>query len=107
MAPNSYYLEMLKQHGMKLKSEQISGRLAAGLPTRITAPGVRELRQIELAEERERSILPDGRRICSTCREAKDPSEYSKNRNKADGLDAYCKPCKKARAHQRYLARKQ
>lgn len=32
-------------------------------------------------------------KVCSKCRAVKPESEFSKNRVKKDGLQAYCKPC--------------
>ena len=39
--------------------------------------------------------LPEGKKICSRCKEVLDFSEFNKNRSKKDKLDSYCKHCKK------------
>lgn len=35
-----------------------------------------------------------GQRICSSCGQTKPPECFTTNRNKVDGRDARCKPCK-------------
>lgn len=34
---------------------------------------------------------------CSSCKEVKDKNEFTKSKNKFDGLECYCKPCNKAK----------
>lgn len=35
-------------------------------------------------------------KTCSKCLVEKDPSDFSKNKSKSDGLNSYCKPCMRA-----------
>lgn len=41
-------------------------------------------------------------KVCLKCGESKPVSEFSKNRNRKDGLQAYCKACQSAHRHARY-----
>ena len=43
---------------------------------------------------------------CSKCRDWKDPSEFSKNKNQKSGLNYACKPCMKANVRQYNLPAK-
>jgi hypothetical protein len=43
----------------------------------------------------ESAFNEQGLRICSNCHIAKQPEEYSPNRQKIDGRDARCKVCKR------------
>lgn len=43
-------------------------------------------------------------KLCPTCQEEKDPSEFSKNRGNTDGLHNYCKPCHRDRQRNWYKA---
>lgn len=36
---------------------------------------------------------PDGRRLCACCRRELPLSDFGANKNTADGLSAYCRPC--------------
>ena len=38
------------------------------------------------------------RKVCCTCKKEKDVAEFSKNRTREDGYQAYCKNC--AKGHQ-------
>ena len=40
-------------------------------------------------------LRQDGTKMCMCCRQVLDASEFFKNRSKVDGLDGYCKKCRK------------
>lgn len=45
-------------------------------------------------------------KICVTCLESKSLSDFTKNKLKKDGLQNYCKLCKKEHDHKHYLKHK-
>lgn len=46
-------------------------------------------------------------KICSKCLEEKELTEFYKNVDHKDGLESYCKSCKKAQSANQYLATKE
>lgn len=43
---------------------------------------------------------------CSSCKTDKHPSEFNKNKTKADGLSNQCRKCSNARSHRHYIENK-
>jgi hypothetical protein len=41
---------------------------------------------------------------CSSCKELKESSNFTKDKNTKTGLSVYCKPCQRTMSHKRYLA---
>lgn len=97
----SYYLELLARKGVTLSDDAADIRRAGRLPVETDAPK-QEKRPYYGGGHPVVAISEDGRRICSRCKRAKSRDEYSKNKNKADGLDARCKACR----HEIYLERR-
>lgn len=40
-------------------------------------------------------LKEDGTKMCMCCRQVLDATMFFKNRSKVDGLDGYCKKCRK------------
>lgn len=109
----SYYMQLLQKRGIELSDDQKSARRAwgASLDPTFKEYSVDDLEDFEEVTTplrnwtppehvAETAFSPEGLRVCSACRVAKEPHEFSKNKNKKDGLDARCKRCKSEKAKQ-------
>lgn len=47
------------------------------------------------ARNTETKLKEDGTKMCMRCRHVFDASNFYKNKSKVDGLDGYCKSCRK------------
>lgn len=98
----SYYEELLAKKGIRLSDACRAARNNVREPL---MQGRRRLPKTERIHIVKQPVVMDGVRICSTCHEAKPVSEYHLNKNKKDGRDARCKPCKKVFMQQWYKKR--
>lgn len=108
-------MHLMDKNGLAFTEEAIVYRTAHGLPTeRVFVEedddSVSRLVKYYLEHDTDDYEPPTAfagtLRVCSECRESKEPQHYTKNKNKVDGLDARCRDCKKLIARLRYLEMK-
>lgn len=85
----SYYEQLLEKKGITLKPEAASARRQIVTMT-MHMPKV----DVDVKSVRSAFDPVTGQRICCVCLVAKPPDQYTVNRQKVDGRDARCKPCK-------------
>jgi hypothetical protein len=111
----SYYMHLMDKNGLALSKEAIVYRTAQGLPTERVFieeddDSVSKLVKHYLEHGSDNYEPPsafDGSlRVCSECRVAKEREQFTKNKNRVDGLDAKCRDCKKMIARIRSLETK-
>ena len=84
----SYYQQLLKKHGIELKDGYAKRYRIHNYETG------KYSERIGRVERTPKAITETGNRICCICKVEKTKECFSPNRQKEDGLDARCKPCK-------------
>ncbi|MDI9934712.1 hypothetical protein QM806_04485 [Rhodococcus sp. IEGM 1351] len=117
----SYYEQLLEKKGITLKPEAVSARrdlmratassisrvkrsyrhwsaepyVSREIPTVVDGKDDGYLAMTDRRTHRASAFDDEtGQRICCVCLVAKPPDQYTVNRQKIDGRDARCKPCK-------------
>lgn len=99
----SHYLTLLNRTNFTIDKTVQDAREAEGLAVEFI-PGQPAKRPYYGGGHPVVALTDDGQRICCRCKVAKPREAYTRNRNKADGLDARCRECKSAVARQRRVA---
>lgn len=74
----SYYQMMLKKHGIKPNPYIYESKVF----------------KADIVKRRANAYNEDGLKVCCVCHTPKGKDDFSPNKNRKDGLDARCKPCK-------------